>query len=34
MEKLRALLEESLTGELYQMTAGGPRKRMGIYALG
>ena len=29
MEKLRALLEESLTGELYQMTAGGPRKKDG-----
>ena len=29
MEKLCALLEESLTGELYQMTAGGPRKKDG-----
>ena len=29
MEELRALIQESLTGELYQMTAGGPRKKDG-----
>ena len=29
MEELRALIQDSLTGELYQMTAGGPRKKDG-----
>lgn len=29
MDELRALLQESLNGELYQMTAGGPRKKDG-----
>ena len=27
MEELRVLIQESLTGELYQMTAGGPRRK-------
>ena len=29
MDELRALLQESLNGELYQVTAGGPRKKDG-----